>query len=144
MPSPSSPRFPYPTLFRSTIEHLTRDYVEGPEGSKRAHFEEWSRLVNKRTDPALRSEERVSRNAEPELSTLSLPDALPIYDRAPDPGLRGGARGIQARAFRGMEPPGRQAHRPRAQIGRAGQQECRARALHAFPTRRSSDLRSSP
>ena len=41
----------------TTIEHLTRDYVEGPEGSKRAHFEEWSRLVNKRTDPALVDEE---------------------------------------------------------------------------------------
>lgn len=36
----------------TTIEHLTRDYVEGPEGSKRAHFEEWSRLVNKNSDPA--------------------------------------------------------------------------------------------
>ena len=41
----------------TTIEHLTRDYVEGPEVSKRAHFEEWSRLVNKRTDPALVDEE---------------------------------------------------------------------------------------
>ena len=41
----------------TTIEHLTRDYVEGPAASKRGHFEEWSRLVNKRTDPALVDEE---------------------------------------------------------------------------------------
>jgi SAM-dependent methyltransferase len=34
----------------TTIEHLMRDFSEGPEWSKRQHFEEWSRLVNKRTD----------------------------------------------------------------------------------------------
>jgi predicted SAM-dependent methyltransferase len=31
----------------TTIEHLQRDFAEGPEWSKRQHFEEWSRLVNK-------------------------------------------------------------------------------------------------
>jgi predicted SAM-dependent methyltransferase len=36
----------------TTIEHVMRDYVEGPEWSKREHFEEWSRLVNKRTSDA--------------------------------------------------------------------------------------------
>jgi predicted SAM-dependent methyltransferase len=36
----------------TTIEHLIRDYREGPEWSKRQHFEEWSRLVNKRTSDA--------------------------------------------------------------------------------------------
>ena len=36
----------------TTIEHLQRDYTEGPEWSKRQHFEEWSRLVNKRTTDA--------------------------------------------------------------------------------------------
>ena len=34
----------------TTIEHLMRDFSEGPEWSKRQHFEEWSRLVNKRSD----------------------------------------------------------------------------------------------
>jgi predicted SAM-dependent methyltransferase len=32
----------------TTIEHLMRDFTEGPAWSKREHFEEWSRLVNKR------------------------------------------------------------------------------------------------
>lgn len=41
----------------TTIAHLLRDYTEGPEGSKLSHFEEWSRLVNKRTDEALVDEE---------------------------------------------------------------------------------------
>jgi predicted SAM-dependent methyltransferase len=34
----------------TTIEHLMRDFSEGPAWSKRQHFEEWSRLVNKRSD----------------------------------------------------------------------------------------------
>ena len=41
----------------TTIEHLTRDFAEGPEWSKRQHFEEWSRLVNKRADEAQVQEE---------------------------------------------------------------------------------------
>lgn len=41
----------------TTIEHLMRDYAEGPAWSRRAHFEEWSRLVNKRTDDALVDDE---------------------------------------------------------------------------------------
>jgi SAM-dependent methyltransferase len=28
-----------------TIEHMVADYEEGPEGSRREHYEEWSRLV---------------------------------------------------------------------------------------------------
>jgi SAM-dependent methyltransferase len=31
----------------TSIEHLMLDYIEGPAGSKRQHFEEWTRLVNK-------------------------------------------------------------------------------------------------
>ncbi|OQB56149.1 MAG: Methyltransferase domain protein [Deltaproteobacteria bacterium ADurb.Bin151] len=31
----------------TTFEHLMRDYEEGPDWSRKAHFEEWSRLVNK-------------------------------------------------------------------------------------------------
>ena len=33
----------------TTTEHVMRDFNEGPESSRRQHFEEWSRLVNKRT-----------------------------------------------------------------------------------------------
>jgi SAM-dependent methyltransferase len=34
----------------TTLDHVLRDFAEGPEWSKRQHYEEWSRLVNKRTD----------------------------------------------------------------------------------------------
>lgn len=37
----------------TTIEHLMRDYAEGPGWSRHAHFDEWTRLVNKRTDEAV-------------------------------------------------------------------------------------------
>ena len=36
----------------TTVEHIMRDFTEGPEWSKRQHFEEWTRLVNKRTGEA--------------------------------------------------------------------------------------------
>ena len=36
----------------TTIEHVMRDFTEGPEWSRRQHFEEWTRLVNKYTDEA--------------------------------------------------------------------------------------------
>lgn len=32
------------------IDHLIRDHLEGPEWSRRQHFEEWVRLVNKVSD----------------------------------------------------------------------------------------------
>jgi len=41
------------------IEHLMRDYQEGPAWSRRQHFEEWTRLVNKVQD-----EKRVAREAD--------------------------------------------------------------------------------
>jgi predicted SAM-dependent methyltransferase len=31
--------------------HLLRDHREGPEGSRRAHYEEWARLVDKAEEP---------------------------------------------------------------------------------------------
>src|SRR5262245_5459048 len=34
----------------TTLEHLLRDYSEGPAWSRRQHFEEWTRLVNKVED----------------------------------------------------------------------------------------------
>lgn len=36
----------------TTIDHLLKDYQEGPAWSRRGHFEEWSRLVNKVDDVA--------------------------------------------------------------------------------------------
>src|SRR5687767_1804491 len=41
----------------TTVEHLTRDFVEGPEWSRQQHFREWVRLVNKRTDEDQAAEE---------------------------------------------------------------------------------------
>ena len=41
----------------TTAEHVMRDYTEGPERSKLEHFEEWSRLVNKRVGHAQVAEE---------------------------------------------------------------------------------------
>jgi predicted SAM-dependent methyltransferase len=35
------------------LEHLVRDYEEGPQWSRRGHFEEWVRHVNDVTDPQL-------------------------------------------------------------------------------------------
>src|SRR6476469_2750674 len=34
------------------VEHILRDYEEGPEWSRRQHFEEWTRIVNKVQDDA--------------------------------------------------------------------------------------------
>jgi SAM-dependent methyltransferase len=34
------------------LDHVVRDFSEGPEWSKRQHYEEWTRLVNKVTDPS--------------------------------------------------------------------------------------------
>jgi hypothetical protein len=39
------------------LDHLRRDFAEGPAWSKRQHFEEWSRLVNKKPTEALVQEE---------------------------------------------------------------------------------------
>ena len=36
----------------TTLDHLMRDHREGPAWSRRQHFEEWTRLVNKVTDDA--------------------------------------------------------------------------------------------
>lgn len=36
----------------TTLEHILKDYREGPEQSKRQHFEEWARLVDKVQEPA--------------------------------------------------------------------------------------------
>ena len=43
----------------TSLEHLMRDHSEGPEWSRRGHFEEWARLVNKKT-----ADEDADREAE--------------------------------------------------------------------------------
>jgi SAM-dependent methyltransferase len=40
----------------TTIDHVRRDFSQGPEWSRRQHYEEWSRLVNKRTGPEIEEE----------------------------------------------------------------------------------------
>jgi SAM-dependent methyltransferase len=40
----------------TTLDHVLRDFSEGPEWSRRQHYEEWSRLVNKRTGPEIEEE----------------------------------------------------------------------------------------
>jgi SAM-dependent methyltransferase len=40
------------------IEHVLRDFREGPEWSRLEHFEEWARLVNKRSGPEVADEVR--------------------------------------------------------------------------------------
>ena len=40
----------------TSLEHVMRDYCEGPEWSRRGHFEEWARLVNKAAAEDVESE----------------------------------------------------------------------------------------
>ena len=47
----------------TTLEHLMRDYQEGPAWSRRQHFEEWTRLVNKVQDDAA-AETEIAQNME--------------------------------------------------------------------------------
>jgi SAM-dependent methyltransferase len=42
---------------RTTVEHLLRDHREGPEVSRREHYEEWARIIE--GEPPERAEERV-------------------------------------------------------------------------------------
>src|SRR4028119_1031033 len=87
-----------------------------------------------------RSEERFSRNAETEIYTLSLHDALPIFTWEK---LRTVNVGLDAQLFNNHVSFTAEYFNKTTfdiKIGRAVQQECRDRDLHSFPTRRSSDL----
>ena len=37
---------------RTTVEHVLRDHEQGPEVSRRQHYEEWARYIEGMTDPA--------------------------------------------------------------------------------------------
>src|SRR4026208_2368774 len=83
MPRPRSPLFPYTTLFRSDVNRPPAfatalvTAVFGDDGP--------ATLLNSADADYLlaRSEERFSRNAETEISALSLHDALPIRRKSP-------------------------------------------------------------
>jgi SAM-dependent methyltransferase len=48
----------------TSLDHVLRDHAEGPEVSRRSHFEEWARLVD-RVDPAAvesHAEELMAKN----------------------------------------------------------------------------------
>jgi predicted SAM-dependent methyltransferase len=48
----------------TTLDHLVQDYTEGPEWSKKAHFEEWSRLVSKvsENEVAIKTKELIDKS----------------------------------------------------------------------------------
>lgn len=41
----------------TTFDHIEQDYILGPERSRKSHYEEWVRLVNKNEDPVLAEDE---------------------------------------------------------------------------------------
>ena len=45
------------------LEHMVRDYEEGPQVSRKEHFDEWARYVYEDPDEPVRSEEVVQRRA---------------------------------------------------------------------------------
>src|SRR4026209_829239 len=91
---------------------------------------------------AARSEERFSRNAEPDLYTSALQDALAIFHQWSLPDVREPDEVVLVgNAIHQLGLTGR-ANDRRGEIGRAVQQECRARSLHFCPTGRSRDLSS--
>lgn len=51
----------------TTFEHLLRDYHDGPAWSRRQHFEEWTRLVNKVADDE-EAEKQIALNLEMDYS----------------------------------------------------------------------------
>src|SRR4026209_246094 len=91
MPRPRSTLFPYTTLFRSLgdLARLIVQLIRGQIDAGQQDFE--GSAASRFTVNFDRSEERFSRNAETEIYTLSLHDALPIsrrsraVDRSTDP-----------------------------------------------------------
>src|SRR4026207_2109438 len=143
MPRPRSTLFPYTTLFRSGLKLSPVHSVlieMSVLGWKEYELEVMRDVFG---NFVVRSEERFSRNAETEIYTLSLHDALPIWPQA-ESGSQRSDRNERARLERvRTRSDARRVRKLRRQIGRAVQQECRDRDLHSFPTRRSSDLASS-
>src|SRR4028119_2161582 len=97
MPSPRSTLFPYTTLFRSRQRGLTVHPMPVVQPGREDENEGSRHEVGRKRAAHPRSEERFSRNAEPEIYTLSLHDALPISaegsHRAPNAGRAARTRG---------------------------------------------------
>jgi len=55
----------------TSVDHVTKDYVEGPEWSKRKHFEEWVTSVNKAKDFAEAEKQVADLVAETTASTIT-------------------------------------------------------------------------
>src|SRR4028118_1997688 len=140
MPRPTSTLFPYTTLFRSTMKASTARWTRNYAATARAPCGSATASSPSPAWCCSRSEERVSRNAETDIYTLSLHDALPIYNesfyREVDEELRRDRARTMWQRYGKLAIAGVVLFK----IGRAGQQECRDRHLHSFPTRRSSDL----
>src|SRR4028119_952652 len=140
MPSPSSPPFPSPTLFRSCTPATSGNIRTLTTFSMPRRL--W-RVLCRRHRLCLwakRSEERVSRNAEPELPPLSLPDPLPILYAGNFGKYQNFDNILDAAKALASTLPEASFVFVGEEIGRAGQQECRARAPPPFPPRPSSDL----
>src|SRR4026209_1976714 len=140
MPRPRSTLFPYTTLFRSLP-------LRGREKERRRRRETlvsfrhvYRPRVPKGPFRRKRSEERFSRNAETEIYTLSLHDALPISPPEGEGKGKEATEGNLGFLPSCLPPEGPEGALQEEEIGRAVQQECRDRDLHSFPTRRSSDL----
>src|SRR4026209_328772 len=86
MPRPRSTPFPYTTLFRSRPRGRGRGSIHGGNGIEARKHSGGNRQSHLNLTTKMRSEERFSRNAETEIYTLSLHDALPIS--APRPRSR--------------------------------------------------------
>src|SRR4026208_2400824 len=140
MPRPRSTLFPYTTLFRSVYDVVIREFLALQLSSIGNSHARAVGVHGRLLMRIFRSEERFSRNAETEIYTLSLHDALPIclrccYTRVPCLAIVEHWQ-LPRPSRRSTWPPSDEDF----QIGRAVQQECRDRDLHSFPTRRSSDL----
>src|SRR4026209_1976460 len=140
MPRPRSTLFPYTTLFRSGRPPVCR-YSCRMSGVLTKRFpRKYSATSVAVSSVRYRSEERFSRNAETEIYTLSLHDALPIWSSARLQVLMQDVGRVDEEVPAEVLRDLRRGQLGQVQIGRAVQQECRDRDLHSFPTRRSSDL----
>src|SRR4028118_809943 len=140
MPRPRSTLFPYTTLFRSYASFPITITGRSSREKWRTSKKELMAVTLFLPMEVLRSEERFSRNAETEIYTLSLHDALPILCFIPDNDYRAFLKRKVENLEERVDGGNFILTDGSVKIGRAVQQECRDRDLHSFPTRRSSDL----
>src|SRR4026208_625250 len=138
MPSPRSTLFPYPPLFRSPGAFAL--VTIGPSTMMCLGMSRLAcRDARAAAAPAtIRSEERVSRDAEPEIYPLPLPSPLPLPRRVRSRDDRAVDDDVLGDVEAGLPRRSRSRRAGDDQIGRAGQQGCRARDLPSSPTLPSS------